>query len=253
MGSFRITLMAVFAVVITAIASCSHQPVTYQYLRVYVDGQPTLGITKWLEPRGLVIFFHGLDTDEYVLTGDKAHKRLTDQLVDAGFAVIASRAGGNAYRNASAQRNYRELGRVAVKHYQVKDVYLLAESMGTVAAINLVASSETIRIRGLAAINPVLDPNSAPPGHQPDIAERSQDESIESVDPMKLPLDSLRGKNMRFYLGQDGSLSATHDNGVAFQTRFGPVAKISIVSCKERQLGTSCIQGTDIVRWFTSL
>ena len=119
MRSLRITLAVVFAVVITAITACSHQPVgsqylPYEYLRVYVDGQPTLGLTMWHQPRGLVIFFHGLDTDEYVLTGDEVHKRLTDQLVDAGFAVVASRAGGNAYGNAASQHNYRELGRVAV-------------------------------------------------------------------------------------------------------------------------------------------
>ena len=252
MGSLRITLAVVFAVVITAITSCSHQPVNHQYLRVYVDGQSALGITIWRQPRGLVIFFHGLDTDEYVLTGDKVHRRLTDQLVDAGFAVVASKAGGNAYGNAASQHNYRELGRVAVKHYQVADVYLLAESMGTVAAVNLLASSETFRIRGLAAINPVLDLNSAPPG-QADIAKRYRDESLGSVNPMKLPLDSLRGKNMRFYVSHDDSLAATEEHAAAFQTRFGSAAKISIVPCKGGELDPSCIQGTDIVRWFTSL
>lgn len=252
MRSLRITLAVVFAVVITAITSCSHQPANYQYLRVYVDGQSTLGISYWREPRGLVIFFHGLDTDEYVLR-DKVHKRLTDQLVDAGFAVVASKAGGNAYGNAASQHNYRELGRVAVKHYQVEDVYLLAESMGTVAAVNLLASSETFRIRGLAAISPVLDLNSAPPGHQADIAKRYRDESLESVNPMKLPLDSLRGKNMRFYVSHDDSLAATEEHAAAFQTRFGSAAKISTVPCKGGELDPSCIQGTDIVRWFTSL
>jgi hypothetical protein len=207
----------------------------------------------------LVIFFHGLDTDDYVLTGDEVHKRLTDQLVYAGFAVVASRAGGNAYGNAASQHNYRELARVAVKHYKVADVYLLAESMGTVAAVNLLGtsnllgSSETFRIRGLAAISPVLDLNSAPPGHQADIAKRYRDESLDSVNPMKLPLDSLRGKNMRFYVSHDDSLAATEENAAAFQTRFGSAAKISIVPCKGGELDPSGIQGTDIVRWFTSL
>ena len=225
----------------------------YSYLRVYVDGQPSLGITYWREPRGLVIFFHGSNTDEYVLTGDPVHKRLTDQLVRAGFAVVASKAGGNAYGNAASQHNYRELGRVAVKHYKVEDVYLVAESMGTVAAVNLLASSETFRIRGLAAISPVLDLNSAPPGHQADIAETHRDESLESVNPMELPLDSLRGKNMRFYVSHDDSLAATEEHAAAFQTRFGSAAKISIVPCKGGELDPSCIQGTDIVSWFTSL
>jgi hypothetical protein len=253
MGSLRITLAVVFAVVITAITSCSHQPVTYLYLRVYVDGQSTLGITKWRQPRGLVIFFHGLDTDEYVLTGDEVHKRLTDQLLDAGFAVVASKAGGNAYGNEASQHNYRQLGRVAVKHYQVTDVYLLAESMGTVAAVNLLAFSETLRIHGLAAILPVLDLNSAPPGHQADIPERHPDEPLESVNPMKLPLGSLRGKTMRFYVNHDDSLATTEEQAAAFQTRFGSAAKISIVPCKGGELDPSCMQGTDIVRWFASL
>lgn len=153
------SIAALFALIAMALASCSGQrPIELDYLRVSIDGQPTLGIVrKDVEPRGVVVFFHGLDNQEYSLIADGPHKALTDKLVNAGFAVIASKAGGDAYGNPASQRNYRELAWKALEHYNTENVFMIAESMGAIAAANLLASGNPPGVLGLYAINPVLN------------------------------------------------------------------------------------------------
>jgi pimeloyl-ACP methyl ester carboxylesterase len=256
MRKARAALAVVLAVVCTAVTSCAEPHVEkYDYLRVYVDGQSTLGLSKrGAPPTRLVIFFHGLDTDEHVLTADGMHQKLTDALIDNGFAVVASKAGGNAYGNPDSQRDYRELARVAAMHYRVGDVYLLAESMGTIAAVNLLAESDVVRVRGLAAISPALDLLTAPPQYRAAIAAVYPDKAVlERVNPLNLPPEALAGKNLRFYASPDDPVVASNANALAFQSRFGSVANISVVPCTGEHMNESCVQGDDIARWFTSL
>ena len=248
--------MAVGAVLaVTAVAACSPQaPTELDYMRVSVDGQPTLGIvSRDVPPRAVVIFFHGLDNHEGSLIADEPHQELTDDLVNAGFAVIASNVGGNAYGNPASQRNYRELAKQAVEHYRVENVFLLAESMGAIAAANLLASDDPPKILGLAAISPVLNLADPPAEHREAIASSFPAESIDAVDPMGLPPEEFQGKNVRIYATPEDSLVLTDANALTFQARFGPVADISIVACTGPHLDRSCIQGDDIVKWFTQL
>lgn len=248
--------MAVATVlVVTSVAACSPQPPTdLDYMRVLVDGQPTLGIVRRdATPRAVVVFFHGLDNQESSLIADEPHKELTDKLVNAGFAVVASKAGGNAYGNPASQRNYRELAKQAVEHYRVENVFLLAESMGAIAAANLLASGDPPKVLGLAAISPVLNLADPPSEHREAIASSFPAESIEEVDPISLPAREFQGKKMRIYATPEDSLVLTDVNALAFQARFGSVADISTVSCTGPHLDRSCIQGDDIVKWFTQL
>jgi pimeloyl-ACP methyl ester carboxylesterase len=249
----RTAIAAVLAV--TAVAACSPQPPTeLDYMRVSVDGQPTLGIvSRDVTPRAVVIFFHGLDNHEGSLIADEPHKELTDDLVNAGFAVISSNAGGNAYGNPASQRNYRELAKQAVEHYRVQNVFLLAESMGAIAAANLLASGDPPNVLGLAAISPVLNLANPPSEHRDAIASSFPADSIEAVDPIGLPPEEFQGKNVRIYATPEDSLVLTDVNALAFQARFGSVANISTVSCTGPHLDRSCIQGDDIVKWFTQL
>lgn len=256
MRSIRTALAAMVAVVVTAATSCAEPHVEkYDYLRVYVDGQSTLGLSKrGAPPTRLVIFFHGLDSDEHILTGDAVHQKLTDTLVDNGFAIVASKAGGNAYGNPDSQRDYLELGRVAAHHYRVNDVYLLAESMGTVAAVNVLAAGIGPQIRALAAISPALDLNSAPQQYHFGINAVFPDRRVlERVNPINLPPESVAGRNLRFYASPNDSLVGRDANALAFQARFGSVANISVVECAGGHVDPSCYQGDDIARWFTSL
>lgn len=256
MSKARAALAAALAVVFTATTSCAEPHVEkYDYLRVYVDGQSTLGLSRrGAPPTRLVIFFHGLDSDEHVLTADPMHQELTDVLIDNGFAVVASKAGGNVYGNPDSQRDYRELARVAATHYRVNDVYLLAESMGTIAAANVLAGTDVVRVRGLAAISPALDLASAPPQYHAAIDAVYPDKTVlDRVNPVNLPPEALAGKNLRFYASADDPLVSSNANALAFQSRFGSVANISVVPCTGGHMNPSCVQGDDIARWFTSL
>jgi pimeloyl-ACP methyl ester carboxylesterase len=249
------SIAALLALIVMALVSCSPQPPTeLDYMRVTVDGQPTLGIvSRDVTPRGVVIFFHGLDNQEYSLIADEPHKELTDRLVNAGFAVIASKAGGNAYGNPASQRNYRELAWKAMEHYNTRNVFLLAESMGAIAAANLLASGDPHGVLGLAAISPVLNLADPPSEHQEAVALSFPDQSIESVDPINLPAQEFQGKRMRIYASPEDSLVSPDANGLAFQARFGDVADITVMSCTGPHGDPSCIQSDDIARWFTQL
>jgi alpha-beta hydrolase superfamily lysophospholipase len=247
-------LTALFAIVLTVVASCTAKPTAVDYMRVTVGGQPTLGMTKRdVPPRGLVIFFHGLDKDETVLTADQPHKAMTDKLVNSGFAVVASRAGGNSYGNPASQRTYRELAHSAVEHYHTANIYLLAESMGAIAAADLLASGDPPRVLGLAAINPLLNLDNPPPEHQAAVAASFPNQSTDPVNPIDLPAGSFQGRKLRLYVTSDDSLVRPDANALTFKARFGSVAEIAIVPCTGLHLDPSCIEGDDIVKWFTHL
>ena len=78
-----------------------------EYLRVTVDGQQTLGISSKDQPiRGVVIYFHGADADEFSITSDEPHRIMTEKLVNAGFAVVSSNASGNAFGCTASMPRY---------------------------------------------------------------------------------------------------------------------------------------------------
>lgn len=248
---YRTILALGLAAVLSAIVSCASENSGFEYLRLQVDGQPTLAITKKdVFIRGVVVYFHGADEDEFALTSDDARQSMTDHLVNAGFAVVASRAGGNAFTDPATLQNYRELGSMALQHYRIENMYFLAESQGSIAAINLLASSFT-PVRGLAAIRPALDAGGEA-GMWASQAGQGAPTLQKMTAPLALPAESLDGRSMRFYVNDDASPSES-TRITEFEQRFGPTADISVVSCTDGGAESSCVQGEDIVKWFTAL
>jgi pimeloyl-ACP methyl ester carboxylesterase len=256
-GRLRAVAAGVALALVVATSGCAQPtPEGFEYLRVTVDGQQTLGISKQDQsPRGVVIYFHGPDADEFAITSDEPHRLMTEALVNAGFAVVSSRASGNAFGNPQSQRNYRELANMAIEHYRVENVFFLAESMGAVAAVNLmVAAAETTRIRGLAAINPAMDLANATASYAPFVAESYADRStLDSTNPMNLPPNAFAGKRIRLYVSKEDEAVPAGANAFAFQRRFGGEADISVVDCAGRQGDASCLQGDDVLKWFSTL
>ncbi len=241
------TLLALAIVLIARRAST-------RYLRNTIDGQSALGVVRKGVPiRGLVVYFHGLDRSESILELDNAHKELTTTLANAGYAVVSSNAGGNAFGSPASQRNYVALAFDSARHYGTSNVFFIAESMGTVAAINLMAGTGNtgLQVQGMAAINPLLNVYSLGPEYQR-IAEDANPE-MRASNPLDLPLETMRGKNLRFYVTPADQLVSTADNSVAFERKFGSVANISVVKCSGEHMDPSCIQGKDIVEWFSSI
>jgi pimeloyl-ACP methyl ester carboxylesterase len=252
----RVATTVLIMTIVALLSGCSEANVErFEYLRVTVDGQQALGISKKdAAIRGVVVYFHGLDADEFAVTSDDPHKTLTEKLVNAGFAVVSSRAGGNAFGNTESQRNYRELANMALELFRVQNVFFLAESMGAVAAINLLAASETSRIRGLAAINPAIDLANASASYAPIVAESYPDHPArELANPMNFPPNALAGRQIRFYVSPDDVVVPAAANAMAFEKRFRGDAKISVVKCSGGQGDPSCFQGDDLLKWFSSL
>lgn len=243
------------ALAATSSACSDLSPEGFEYLRVTVDGQQTLGISKQDQPvRGVVIYFHGPDADEFSITSDEPHRIMTEKLINAGFAVVSSKASGNAFGNPQSQRNYRELANMSLIHYRVENVFFLAESMGAVAAVNLLVTAGTTRIRGLAAINPAMDLANSPPSYAPFVAQSYADRpTLELTNPMNLPAYAFAGTRIRIYASKDDEVVPAGPNALAFQRRFGGEADISVVDCAGRHGDPSCVQGDDLLKWFSSL
>ena len=252
----RVVAASIVIVLVTAMSGCSTaKPEGLEYLRVTVDGQQTLGISsKDQAVRGVVIYFHGADGNEFSITSDEPHRIMTEKLVNAGFAVVASQASGNAFGNPQSQRNYRELANMAILRYRVENVFFLAESMGAVAAINLMVLDGNRRIRGLAAINPAMDLATSSPPYAPLVAKSYADRpTLDLTNPMNLPPDALAGMKIRLYVSDDDEVVPANANARAFQQRFGGAADVSVVGCTGRHGDPSCVQGDDVLKWFSSL
>lgn len=254
-GVLRTFLALLLTVLLAISVSCSTESAEqYDYFRVTVDGQPTLGISaKSILVRAVVIFFHGTGASEFAMTSDKAHVDLTASLVNAGFAVVSSSAGGDAWGNAASQRNYLYAGGTAAMHYGTENIYFLAEGMGAIAAANLLSSGPTLRVRGFAAINPIFDLADLAPQYRSVVAETYPNGSAQSVNPVTLPLEGFLRRSMRFYVSPDDAVVSADANARAFGDRLATVADVSIVECSGPQGDASCFKGDDIVKWFTQL
>jgi hypothetical protein len=251
------TILAIgLTVTLASVVSCSSdEPQKYDYFRVTVDGQQTLGISSDdALVRGVIIFFHDVGANEFAMTADQSHADLTAKLVNSGFAVVSSTAGGDAWGNASSQRNYLYAGGAAANHYRTENVFFLAEGMGAIAAANVfVTTGPTPRVRGFAAINPILDLSAVAPQYMPAVAKEYPGESIASANPMTLPVDVFQGRKMRFYVSPADSVVPADANARAFQSRLANVADVSIVECSGPHGDASCFQGDDLVKWFTEM
>jgi hypothetical protein len=248
-----VALAALLVLLVNLVTSCSTKTTEFDYLRIQVDGEPVLAVSKRdVLVHGIVVFFHGVDQDEFTVTNDPLFGGLTSALIEAGYAIVSSRAGGNDFTNPARVNNYRQLASVAMQHYKIQNIFLLADSMGAIPAVSLMASDYT-PIRGLAAINPALDVASATP-QWPTFHEEYPPNPIEqSLNPLALPVDDLARTNMRFYVSKGDAVVSPTANAQAFKGKFGQVADISIVDCSGGHSDPSCVQPTDVIKWFTAM
>lgn len=243
------------ALSLTALSGCS-SPATneFEYFRIRLGDQDTLGVSgrdKMI--RAVVVYFHPADANEFVIGSDPHHRDLVSSLVDAGFAVVSGHAGGNAWGNPASQHDYLALAGVAADHYHTQNIYFLAESMGTLAAVNIMAMGVTPRLRGMAAINPVLDLNKIDPRFADDVSLSYERKAFEDSNPIALPVNALSGRKIKFFVDKSDATVNADSNAFAFQRRFGGVADISIVACTGDQGSSSCYQGANFVEWFAAL
>ena len=119
------------------------------------------------QPNGrLVVYLHGASggADDVLAQGDRARGDLAAGLAAAGYAVAASDAHGAAWGNPASVADYQALTAEARRRSGATSVYLLAESMGGLAAVQLTAPGALDGLRALAGIYPVCDLSSVRAG-----------------------------------------------------------------------------------------
>jgi hypothetical protein len=259
MRSATSRLKATFVVLLCglfpAVTACSaQQPVPYDYVRVFLHEQGVLGLSlRDTDPTRIAVYFHGLDNNEKVLLDD-THRPLVDNLVNAGFAVVASNAGGNVFGNAGSQFDYLELIRFAQEHYGGPlPLYFIAESMGAIAATNIYAKVPELDVLGLAGISPALDFDTAEEGVRPAIAAAHAPESPAAMNPLALPPELLEGKHFRFWASDADTAVPAALNAKAFEQQFGAVADVTVASCTGEHADPSCIPAEAILEWLNQL
>ena len=253
---FRTVLVVLLCgLVFPVVTACSNSgPVLYDYVRVYLNGQGVLGVSKQdAAPTRIAVYFHGLDNSEKVLIDD-AHRELVDTLVNEGFAVVASNAGGNVFGNAGSQFDYRELIQFSQEHYGGPlPMYFIAESMGAVAAANIYAKDPDVNVLGMVGISPALDLDSAQPGVQPAIATAFAPDSPDTVNPIKFTPEMLEGNHFGFWASDNDTTVPAHQNAEAFAQKFGAVAEVTVTPCTGEHADPSCMPAGPILEWLNQL
>ncbi|WP_409329172.1 alpha/beta hydrolase family protein [Trujillonella humicola] len=128
--------------------------------RLPVGGQESVVLVPE-EPNGrLVVYAHGYGADLRDIPDDEAFGGLAQGLVDAGYAVAASSAGGNAWGDAASVDAHAVLAATARRLTGARDVYLVAESMGGLAGAQLVTGDRIEGLRAYAGLQPLCDLSS---------------------------------------------------------------------------------------------
>lgn len=122
------------------------------------DGQAELLVRPEGRVRGLVVFMHGLDSDQNQIADDEQLETIGGVLVKAGYAIASSNAHGNNLGNPVSVRDQRRVVRDARRHLPpFHEIDILAFSMGGLDALLTAASHRMKGLHALALISPAVD------------------------------------------------------------------------------------------------
>lgn len=216
-------------------------------------GPGTLGLSNNdLPVKGLIIYFHGSDQTARVIRDDQKHRDFFDPLLRVGYAVVAADARGNAFGNPASRADYRRLLAVARSKYSAEPVFFVAESMGALAALALLADATDRMVRGMVGISPLM--GLPPVARSASFIAGAWGGSVpDMADPLSWPPETFADRNFRLYSSKDDHTIPPEASAHAFADRFGSVAKIELVECTGGHVSAACYQGTDVEKWFDSL
>src|SRR4051794_4166543 len=107
-------------------------------------------------PRGrLALYLHGSGGNERSLLMVRKRERVANALLADGYVVAAALAGGNAWGNPTTVQDSRAFAGRLMRRYHLSSVYLMAESMGGLAGMQL--ADRFPAAKALAGIFPVCD------------------------------------------------------------------------------------------------
>lgn len=104
---------------------------------------------------GLVVFVHGAGQDRWALVTQRKETGVAHALSEAGFTILTADAGLKAWGNPASVRDYSVLIDRTKTRYHLRDVFLMGESMGGLATMQLGLSRSDVR--AVVAWFPVCD------------------------------------------------------------------------------------------------
>ncbi|MCU1472927.1 alpha/beta hydrolase [Amnibacterium sp.] len=103
----------------------------------------------------LAVFVHGSGQTRDSILSTRRDFIVAKELVEHGYLVLAADAGGRAWGDAASVDDYEHLIDTTVRDHGVRDVFLMAESMGGLATMQL--ASRLPDVRAVTAWYPVCD------------------------------------------------------------------------------------------------
>jgi pimeloyl-ACP methyl ester carboxylesterase len=154
-----------------------------------VAGEPAVVLVPEHPNGRLVLYAHGYGADLAALLDDEAFGGLATGLVAAGYAVAASEARGDAWGSAASVEAHAALAATARQLTGAGEVFLVAESMGGLAAAQLVTGDRIEGLRAYAGIAPLCDLGSASGDFRESIEAAHGDgvgEALDRLSPVRL-------------------------------------------------------------------
>ena len=189
-------------------------------------------------PRGVVLYHHGY-TERHDRLLEAPDRPVTDALLEAGFLLASSSAGGDSWgsrRSVEANlRLWRRLDRA--------DLPLghLGISMGCLVALNC-AADDRFPSRAVAGIAPVCDVEAVRPHRHV---------SADAGNPMVLDPWRWEGVSLRFWAADEEAPVSKSQNADAFATRVAPfAAESTVVTCEGSHICASQYQPAEVVELF---
>jgi len=143
---------------------------------------PAVILTPKQESRGIVLYVHGnRQTEREVLSGRNVAP-LTAKLLDAGYTVVSSFGAGNAWGNQESVGVYRQIVAHVRSMTDADDLYIMGESMGGLASLQLAASVPDVK--AWVGFYPVCDARSV-------MGQEDLREGIESAYPSGVGIETV--------------------------------------------------------------
>ena len=103
----------------------------------------------------LVVYLHGWGQTRWALLERRSEADVAHALVGAGFTMLGADAHLKAWGDPASVADYRRLITATVERHHLRDVFLMGESMGGLATMQL--ARELPQVRAVTAWYPVCD------------------------------------------------------------------------------------------------
>jgi fermentation-respiration switch protein FrsA (DUF1100 family) len=198
----------------------------------------------------LVVYAHGSSQDERAIVTEATDASLAIALVQDGYTVVSSSAGGNAWGSTASVEDYRNIIKYSRAVYRVQDVYLLAESMGGLPSLQLLGDPG---IKAWAGIYPVCNASTVVSNvdikAQMDKAYPDAPTYLQDLSPVAI----RTGKPMIFWASHDDATvpAATNTEACAADARRAG-ASVTVIPTTGNHGDGSNFEPTRLVEFFNS-